>query len=78
MMIDFKNDEDKSVWKLSTLGLFFIKSIYTDMMNDHEFFFSGNISGNYKGTIEEQDLYVVLLNKVIHTIDNLTKRNWHG
>jgi hypothetical protein len=39
MMIDFKNDEDKFVWKLSTLGLFFIKSMYTDMMNDHELFF---------------------------------------
>jgi hypothetical protein len=70
-------DPDVFVWKLTTNGVFSVKSMYTDMMNGHTVFLRKYL-WKIKVPLKIKIFMWFLYKKVILTKDNLAKRNWNG
>jgi hypothetical protein len=77
MMARLTDDPDNFVWKLTTSGLFTVKSMYADLMNGHMVFLSKYI-WKLKVPLEVKIIMWFLYHKVILTKDNLAKINWNG
>lgn len=71
------NDDDKFVWKLTSTGLFSVKSMYADLINNHTRFFRKYL-WSLKIPLKIKVFMWFLRKKVLLTRDNLAKRNWHG
>jgi hypothetical protein len=78
MMVQLSSDEqDKFVWNLTTSGVFSVKSMYEDLMNDHTVFLRKYL-WKLKIPLKIKIFMWFLHNKVLLTKDNLVKRNWVG
>jgi hypothetical protein len=62
MVVNLSPEQDKFVWSLTASGNFIDKSMYIDYMNRHTKYFL-KIHLENEGTIEDQDLCVVLPEK---------------
>ena len=77
MMVNLTDDSDRFVWKLTTTGLFTIKSMYEDLMNDHTPYLRKYL-WKLKIPLKIKIFMWFLSNKVLLTKDNLVKRQWTG
>jgi hypothetical protein len=77
MAVRLTDDPDNFVWKLTTSGLFTVKSMYADLMNGHTVFLRKYI-WKLKVPLKVKIFMWFLFHKVILTKDNLAKRNWTG
>jgi hypothetical protein len=77
MAVRLTDDPDNFVWKLTTSGLFTVKSMYADLMNGHTVFLRKYI-WKLKVPLKVKIFMWFLYHKVILTKDNLAKRNWNG
>jgi hypothetical protein len=68
---------DVFIWKLTTSGIFSVKSLYLDYMNDHTKFLRKYI-WKMKVPLKIRIFMWFLHKKVLLTKDNLAKRNWQG
>jgi hypothetical protein len=75
--INLSADPDIFVWKLTTSGIFSVKSMYADIMNGHTVFLRKYI-WKIKVPLKIKIFMWFLYKKVILTKDNLAKRNWNG
>jgi hypothetical protein len=77
--IHLTNKPDMFVWKLTKNGLFMVKSLYLDLMNDHTKFLrkESYLRKSYLRKIIRIFMWF-LHQRVLLTKDNLLKRNWHG
>ena len=77
MHISLSNSQDVFVWSLTPSRIFFVKSMYLDLLNNqpkymHKFIWKMKVPLKIK-------IFMWLLHrKVILTKDNLIKRNWQG
>ena len=77
MMVQLSEVPDRFVWKLTTNGLFSVKSMYEDLMNDHTPYLRKYL-WKLKIPLKIKIFMWFLSNKVLLTKDNLVKRNWTG
>ena len=77
MMVQLSDEQDKFVWNLTASGVFSIKSMYEDLMNDHTVFLRKYL-WKLKIPLKIKIFMWFLQNKVLLTKDNLVKRNWVG
>lgn len=77
ILVNLTEDQDVFGWKLTTSGLFSVKSMYADMMNGHTVFLRKYI-WKIKVPLKIKIFMWFLYKKVILTKDNLAKRNWNG
>ena len=77
MDIRLTDREDTFVWKLTTNGVFTVKSMYEDLMNGHTRFLCKYL-WKLKIPLKIKIFMWFLNRKVLLTKDNLIKRNWHG
>ena len=77
MMVNLNNDNDKFIWKLTDTGLFSVKSMYLDMMNDDARYLRKYL-WKLKVPLKIKIFMWFLSNKVLLKKDNLVKRNWTG
>jgi hypothetical protein len=77
MGVQLSNEKDKFVWSLTTSGLFTIKSMYLDLLDDGTKFLKKYI-WKMMVPLKVRVLMRFLYRKLILTKDNLTKRNWTG
>jgi hypothetical protein len=77
MDIHLTNESGTFVWKLTRNGLFTVKSLYLDFMNDHTKFLRKYI-WKIKVLLKIRIFMWFLHQRVLLTKDNLLKRNWHG
>ena len=77
MQVTLTNEPDVFWWNLTTNGVFTVKSMYEDWMNDHQ-----NSPKKYlwklKIPLKIKIFMWFLREKVLLTKDNLLKRNWNG
>jgi hypothetical protein len=77
MDVNLTTQQDVFVWKLTTSGLFTVKSLYLDFMNDHTKFLRKYI-WKIEVPLKIRIFMWFLHKKVLLAKDNLAKRNWHG
>jgi hypothetical protein len=77
MTINLGTNQDRFVWNLNTSGLFSVKSMYNDCMNDHTPFLRKYL-WKIKIPLKIKIFMWFLSNKVLLTKDNLAKRSWMG
>jgi hypothetical protein len=77
MMVNLNNEPDCFMWKLTTNGLFTVKSMYEDLMNDHTTYLRKYL-WKMKIPLKIKIFMWFLSNKVLLTKDNLAKRQWNG
>jgi hypothetical protein len=77
MTVNLGDEPDNFVWNLTTSGIFTIKSMYEDLMNDHTPFLRKYL-WKLKISLKIKIFMWFLHNKVLLTKDNLAKRNWKG
>ena len=77
MDIDLTLNSDTFVWKLTNNGMFTVKSLYEDLMNDHTVFLRKYL-WKLKIRLKIKIFMWFLNRKVLLTKDNLVKRNWNG
>ena len=75
--INLTNEDDKFVWKLTSTGVFTVKSMYEDLLNGYTVNLRKQI-WKLKIPLKIKIFMWFLYNKVILTKDNLAKRNWIG
>ena len=76
-MVQLSNNPDKFVWNLTTSGIFSVKSMYLDMMDDDTRYLRKYL-WKLKIPLKIKIFMWFLSNKVLLTKDNLAKRNWGG
>ena len=72
MMVNLTDEPDRFVWKLTTTGLFSVKSMYEDLMNDHTPYLRKYL-WKLKIPLKIKIFMWFLSNKVLLTKDNLVK-----
>jgi hypothetical protein len=77
MEVQLSTESDRFVWNLTTAGVFSVKSMYLDYMDDHpscarKYLWKLNIP------LKIKIFMWFLQKKVLLTKDNLAKRNWTG
>jgi hypothetical protein len=77
MMVNLNDEPDCFMWKLTTSGLFTVKSMYEDLMNDHTPYLRKYL-WKMKIPLKIKKIMWFLSNKVLLTKDNLAKRQWTG
>ena len=77
MMVQLSDEEDKFVWNLTSTGVFSVKSMYEDLMNEHTVF-PRKYLWKLKIPLKIHFFMWFFQNKVLLTKDNLIKRNWVG
>ena len=77
MQVRLSEEPDKFVWDLNSSGLFSVKSLYHDLVNDHTVFLRKYI-WKMKVPLKIKIFMWFLYKKVILTKDNLAKRKWKG
>jgi hypothetical protein len=77
MGIQLTNESDRFLWKLTNNGVFSVKSMYEDIMNEHTPFLRKFI-WKIKIPLKIKVFMWFLSNKVLLTKDNLVKRKWKG
>jgi hypothetical protein len=77
MTVNLGTDQDRFVWNLTTSGIYTVKSLYSDFMNDHTPFLRKYL-WKIKIPLKIKIFMWFLSNKVILTKDNLAKRKWKG
>ena len=77
MMVELNDEPDRFMWKPTTSGIFSIKSMYEDLMNDHTPFLCKYL-WKLKIPLKIKNFMWFLNSKVLLTKDNLAKRNWTG
>jgi hypothetical protein len=77
MDIQLSNEPDKFMWNLSNTGVFTVKSMYLDFMNDHPTF-ARKYLWKLKIPLKIKIFMWFFQNKVLLTKDNLAIRNWSG
>jgi hypothetical protein len=77
MGVTLTEEPDAFVWKLTTSGIFSVKSLYAHLMNGHTVFLRKYI-WKIKVPLKIKIFMWFLYRKVILTKDNLAKRNWNG
>jgi hypothetical protein len=75
--IDLTTEPDKFIWKLTDSGIFSVKSMYLDWMNDHTVYLRKYL-WKLKIPLKIKIFMWFLSNKVLLTKDNLAKRKWKG
>ena len=77
MNVNLSNSQDVFVWNLTSSGVFTVKSMYLDLLNDQPQYLRKYI---WKMKVPLKiKIFMWLLNReVILTKDNLAKRNWNG
>jgi hypothetical protein len=74
MYVTLGDQTDSFVWNLTTSGLFTVKSMYGDLMNDHTPFLRKYL-WKLKIPLKIKKIMWFLNNKVLLTKDNLARRN---
>jgi hypothetical protein len=77
MDLQLSNENDKFVWSLTTSGVFTVKSMYLDLLDDGTKFLKKYI-WKIKVPLKIRVFMWFLHRKVILTKDNLTKKNMTG
>jgi hypothetical protein len=77
MQIRLNNNSDRFVWKLTPNGVFSVKSMYEDCMNDNTPYMKKYI-WKLKIPLKIKIFLWFLSKKVLLTKDNLVKRRWTG
>jgi hypothetical protein len=77
MHIQLNDQEDNFTWKLTSNGVFTVKLLYLDLMNDNTQYLHKDI-WKLKVPLKIRIFMWFLHRKVILTKDNLARRNWHG
>ena len=77
MDVHLTNEPDRFVWKLSSSGVFSVKTMYEDLMNILPRF-NRKYLWKLKIPLKIKIFMWFLHKKVLLTKDNLTKRNWNG
>jgi hypothetical protein len=77
MLVNLGNELDRFRWNLTTNGLFSVKSMYEDLMNDQSPQ-SRNFIWKLKIPLKNKIFMWFLHHKVLLTKDNLAKRQWTG
>jgi hypothetical protein len=77
MGVTLNENSDTFVWKLTSSGLFSVKSLYAHMMNGHTIFLWKYI-WKLKVPLKIKIFMWFLHRNVILTKDNLVKQNWTG
>jgi hypothetical protein len=75
--IHLTTQPDTFVWKLTKSGIFSVKSMYLDYMDDHTKFLRKYI-WKIKVPLKIRIFMWFLLKRVLLTKDNLARRNWQG
>jgi hypothetical protein len=75
--IDLTTEPDKFIWKLTDSGIFSVKSMYLDWMNDHTVYLRKYL-WKLKIPLKIKIFTWFLSHKVLLTKDNLAKRKWKG
>jgi hypothetical protein len=73
MSIHLSNEPEKFVWNLNESGLFSVKSMYLDLMNDHTRFLRKYL-WKIKIPLKIKIFMWFLSNKMLLTKDNLAKK----
>jgi hypothetical protein len=77
MSVQLSNEPDRFKWCLMTSGVFSVKSLYADFLNDHTKYLQ-NYLWKMKVPLKIRIFMWFLHRKVILTKDNLLKRSWSG
>jgi hypothetical protein len=77
MQVHLNHDSDRFVWKLTPNGVFSVKSMYEDLINDNTPYMKKYI-WKIKIPLKIKIFIWFLSNKVLLTKDNLVKRRWSG
>jgi hypothetical protein len=77
MNVTLQDQTDSFVWNLTTTGLFTVKSMYEDLMNDHTPFLRKYL-WKLKIPLKIKKFMWFLHNKVLLTKDNLEKKSGNG
>ena len=77
MRVQLSDEKDLFVWRLTTNGLFMVKSMYEDLMSDHTPYLRKYL-WKVKVPLKLRIFMWFLSNKVLLTKDNFAKRNWNG
>jgi hypothetical protein len=75
--IELTSEPDKFIWKLTYTGIFSVKSMYLDWMNDHTVYLRMYL-WKLKLPLKIKKFMWFLSNKVLLTKDNLAKQKWKG
>jgi hypothetical protein len=76
ILVQLTDSDDTFKWNL-TSGIFTVKSMYIDLLNDDTVYLKRNI-WKMKVPLKIRIFMWFLHKKVILTKDNLAKRNWQG
>jgi hypothetical protein len=77
LQVQLTNEKDIFVWGLTTSGIFTVKSMYLDLLDDDTKYLKKYI-WKMKVPLKIKVFMWFLHRKVILTKDNLIKRNWNG
>jgi hypothetical protein len=77
MVVNLSDEPDSFKWRLTTTGIFSVKSMYADYMNGHTAFLKKYL-WKIKVPLKIRIFMWFLYKKVILTKDNLARRNWKG
>jgi hypothetical protein len=77
IMVQLSDSEDTFKWSLTSSGIYTVKSMYIDLLNDNSVFLNKYI-WKMKVPLKIRIFMWFLQKKVILTKDNLAKRNWQG
>jgi hypothetical protein len=77
MEVNLSDEPDIFKWRLTTTGIFSVKSMYADYMNGHTVFLKKYL-WKIKVPLKIRIFMWFLYKKVILTKDNLAKRRWTG
>jgi hypothetical protein len=76
-MVQLKDEPDRFHWHLTASGVFSVKSLYADFMNDHTKYLQ-KYFWKMKVPLKIRIFMWFLHKKLILTKDNLLKRSWTG
>jgi hypothetical protein len=77
MSVQLTNEPDRFKWRLTTSGVFSVKSLYADFLNDRTKYLQKYL-WKMKVPLKIKIFMWFLHRKVILTKDNLLKRSWSG
>jgi hypothetical protein len=77
MLINRNEEPDRFTWTLTPSGVFSVKFLYADLMNDHTQYLQKYL-WKMKVPLKIRIFMWFLHKKVILTKDNLKKRSWTG
>jgi hypothetical protein len=77
MMVNISDQQDKFAWKLTKSGIFTVKSMYLDLMNEDARFLHIYL-WKLKLPLKIKIFMWLLRGKVLFTKDNIVKRKWKG